>query len=284
MAVKKEAVENEVAVQEEAAFDVSTFAGLDLEDLGFSADELKELSGLENIDSTEISIPYATLISKVTKDNALGDIVFPDGTVIHGANGEMAEEIAVLNIQPVRVMFPTPFSPKNSFTCRSLDGKVGAPDGEYAGRSCDQCEFSKYPEGGGASPCRDQRLLLCTRADGSLFHLQVSGIGMGVWKKFMSAQVFHLLPKARGILGALNVNIAVKMMDTDFGQFPAMDFKVNTKQPFHNTDRLKTSLTALKSYKEFALDHAKSAANQTRVQMAAGEAEAEGSGQNKELF
>lgn len=265
-----------------AAFD---FGGLDLQELGFSEEELKELTGLESIDSSEIRIPYATLIQKDSKEYSKGDILFADGTLIKGLKGEVVENIAILKVQPVRVYFPTPFNPNNTYICRSIDGKVGAEDGEYAGRLCASCEFAKYPEAGGASPCRDQRLLLCSREDGSLFHLQISGIGVGVWKQFMSAQLFHLLPKAKNILGMIKVKMAVKAEETNFGMFAAIDFRVDPKDPFHNPDRIRQNLNSLKSYKEFETDHAKSAANQARIQMAAGEAEQDaGNGVNKSLF
>lgn len=281
--VENEEVKNEVATTEEATkMEVDAFAGYDLTELGFTEEEIAELSGLDSIDSSEISIPYASLISKATKENEIGDIVFPDGTVIKGKNGEVVEKIAILNVQKVRVYFPQPFSPKNTFICRSLDGVVGAPDGDFAGQPCATCEFAKYPEDGGSSPCRDQRLLLCAREDGSLFHLQVAGVGMKVWRKYMSAQVFHMLPKARGIMGALNVTIGVTMIDTDYGPFPALDFKVDSKKPFHEPSRLIESLSALKSYKEFIVEHASSAAAQTRVEMAAEEGPA--TGKNTELF
>lgn len=285
MAKKDEVVENELAVQEETPMDMTAFAGLDLADLGFSPEELKSLTGMENIDSSEISIPYATLISKASKENKIGDIVLPDGTVIAGGDGVKLENISILNIQPVRIYFPTPFNPNNTFICRSLDGVVGAPDGKYAGTPCSQCEFSKYPEGGGSSPCRDQRLLLCAREDGSLFHIQVGGVGVGVWKKFMSAQLFHLLPKAGSILGAIKVDIGVKMVDTDYGAFPALDFQTDKVHPIHSVERIKASLTSLKSYKEFASVHAASAADAARVQMAAGEGGSDDApGENAAIF
>lgn len=290
MATKKtteqtEAVETKEVAVVESEVAVPEFAGLDLAELGFSEDELKELTGLDAIDSSEIRIPYATLLQKDTKETSKGDIVLPDGTVVSGLKeGEVVENLAILKIQPVRVYFPTPFSPNNSFICRSIDGKVGAEDGKYAGQSCASCEFAKYPEGGGASPCRDQRLLLCSREDGSLFHLQIGGIGVGEWKQFMSAQLFHLLPKAKNILGMIKVKMGVKAVDTDFGMFAAIDFQVDPKDPFHNVERVKQNLNSLKSYKEFETDHAKSAATQARIQMAAGEAEQEGSGENSSLF
>lgn len=281
---------NEVATvaptEIEEAFDFSVMEGLNLEELGFSPEDIKALTGLDAIDSSEIRIPYATLISKATRDHEIGDIVFPDGTIIKGrSGGEVAEGISVLKIQPVRVYFPTPFNPKSSYICRSLDGKVGAPDGDYAGTACATCEFAQYPEGGGSSPCRDQRLLLCTNQDGSLFHLQIGGVGVGVWKTFMSAQVFHLLPKVRNLLGAINVTLGVKMVDTNYGPFPAIDFRVDPKKPVHTADRLKSNLNSLKSYKEFEEFHVSTSADQARVQMAVGEADSEGeAGPNKAMF
>jgi hypothetical protein len=275
----------EVAVVPEENNEMMNVEGLDLSELGFSDEEIKALTGLDAIDSSEIRIPYATLISKATRDNELGDIVFPDGRVLKGYQGEIAEGISVLSIQPVRVYFPQPFNPNNGFICRSLDGKVGAPDGAYPGQACATCEFSQYPEAGGSSPCRDQRLLLCTNADGSLFHLQVGGVGVGVWKTFMSAQVFHLLPKAKNLLGALNISFGVKKMDTNFGPFPAIDFRIDPKKPFHPVSRLKSNLNSLKSYKEFENFHVSTAADQTRVQMAVGEADSEAAtGPNNGMF
>lgn len=275
---------NEVAVQDEKSN--SAGGAIDFSDFGFSPEELADLTGLESIDSSEISIPYATLIAKATREHKIGDIVFADGTVVRGGDGETVKGISVLKVQPVRVYFPTPFNPNNTFICRSLDGKVGAEDGKYAGTACAACEFSKYPEAGGASPCREQRLLLCTNEDGALFHLQVSGVGMKVWKKFMSSQAFHQLPKCNNILGALNVEMFVSMVDTDYGPFPALDFKVDKKEPFHGKERVMNNLTALKSYKEFETTHAKTAADQTRVQMVVGESEQESGGneKNDELF
>lgn len=274
---------NEVAVQEEKKNEVVTFAGIDLSEYGFSDDELEALTGMESLDSSEISIPYATLIAKATREHEIGDIVFPDGSIMKGAKGETIKGLSVLNVQPVRVYFPQPFSPKNTFICRSLDGKVGAPDGKYAGRECAACEFSKYPEGGGSSPCRDQRLLLCTKEDGSLFHLQVAGVGVRVWKDFMSGHAMKFLPKVRHILGALNIEIGVKMVDTDYGPFPAVEFQSIVTDPFHSQERIIENLTLLKTYKEFSKEHAASAADQTRVQMAVDEGPV-ASGENSEMF
>lgn len=286
VAVTPETEVAEVTEGESNVPSMFSFDGINFEDYGLTEDELAGLTGLDAIDSTEIRIPYATLIAKASREHEIGDIVFPDGSVIKGYKGEFAEDICVLKIQPVRVYFPTPFSPKNSFICRSLDGKVGAPDGAYAGRPCSECEFSAYPEGGGASPCRDQRLLLCTRGDGSLFHLQVGGVGVKVWKDFMSGQVFHLLPKCKGILGALKIKMGSKAIDTDFGQFPAIDFKIEPKDPFITNQRLIANLNSLKSWKEFEREHLESAAGQAKVQMAVtGENEATvATGENKALF
>ena len=262
----------------------SPFAGLDLSMYGFSDDDLKGLTGLDKINSSEVSIPYAALISKKSRDHNIGDIVFADGKVIKGGDGEVMNGVSILAVQPVRVMFPTPFNPNNSYECRSIDGIKGHVDGKYAGTLCAECEFSKYPEGGGASPCRDQRLLLCTTEEGSLFHLQIGGVGMKVWKAFLSAQAFHLLPKVKQIFGALKVSMGVKMVDTPaYGEFPTIDFNIDPKDPFVDQHRLLANLNSLKAYKDFEQEHLESAADASRVQMAVSPEE-EGPKQNSALF
>ena len=57
---------------------------LDFLDEFFSADELSALTGIDNIESSDISIPYAYLIAKDGKDVSKGDIVLPNGDVIKG--------------------------------------------------------------------------------------------------------------------------------------------------------------------------------------------------------
>lgn len=248
------------------------FSGLDFADLGFSEEEIKTLTGLDQIGMGEIRIPYAELIAKATREHKVGDIVFADGTVISGIDQKgCIEGVSVLKVQPVRVMFPTPFNPNNGFICRSIDGKVGHTDGEYPGQKCDECIYSKYPAEGGASPCRDQRLLLMTKDDGSLFHLQIAGVGINPWKTFMSAQLFHLLPKANHVIGAFKLKMAVKVIDTNFGPFPAIDFHLNPKDPYVSRERLVANLTSYKAYKEFETQYAETAAVQAKAAMAAGQ-------------
>lgn len=280
----QEEVKNEVVATEQNTIVAmeNPFGGLDLSAYGFSDSDLAELTGLDKINASEISIPYATLISKASKDHEIGDIVFADGSVMKGAKGETRPGISVLTIQPVRVYFPTPFNPNNDYICRSIDGKKGHADGEYAGQVCETCEFAKYPEAGGSSPCRDQRLLLCTNEDGGLFHLQIGGIGMKVWKTFLSAQAMNRLPKCKGLMGGLKLELGVKTIDTPFGPFPAASFNIDPKDAYVSPERFMGNLNSLKSYKNFEKEHLESAAMQTKVQMAVdGE---EGSGQNKNLF
>jgi hypothetical protein len=289
----------EVAKQEEAAKEkYEVAAGNDLElnlaDYGFSADELEDLSGLDELNPTDITIPYATMIKKAKKGYKLGDFEFADGTKVElGVEGASIDNISILQVMNVRVMFPADFDPSNSFTCRSLDGKVGAPGAEYEGRDCSTCEFSKYPEKGGASPCRDQRLLLCAREDGSLFHLQVHGVDIKEWKMFMSSQVMHLLPlvkKKIGVqmIGALKVSITHVSADTNFGEFPAISFKINPEDAFHEKSTIIRNAEALRSYKEFyQKESLESAAHQAKANIVNGGdviEEAGGNGQNKNLF
>lgn len=281
--------------EEKAKYEVAE-AGLDfnLADCGFSADELDDLSGLDELNPTDITIPYATMIKKAKTGYKLGDFEFADGTKVSLAEeGAAIENISILQVMNVRVMFPEKFNAQNSFICRSLDGKVGAPGAEYEGRACDSCEFAKYPEGGGASPCRDQRLLLCAREDGSLFHLQVHGVDIKEWKMFMSSQAMHLLTVLKKkigakMLGGLRVSITHKEAETTFGPFPAVSFKVNPENPFHDKETILRNAEALRSYRDFyQKESLESAAHQAKANIVNGGdviEEGGGDGQNKNLF
>lgn len=262
----------------------------DFSDMGFSDEDLAGLTGLDSIDASEIRIPYAELQTKDPTNQNLkkGDIVFPDGTVIRGWGGEVLEDIAVLQVRKVRSMFPTPFNPKNSFTCRSIDGIVGHTDGQYAGRQCASCEFAAYPKEGGASPCRDQRLLLCSKANGEMFHIQIGGVGVGEWKNFLSTKAMPLLNKVKGIMCTLRLTVAVKTVNTDYGPFPALDFKLaDSQKPFFDKAWVKDRLDALVTYRKFEKEYLESAATQTKAAMAAGMDDAPaagGNGANADLF
>jgi hypothetical protein len=291
---------NEVATQEEAEkkqYEVADQQGggleLDLTAFGFSAEELGGLSGLNELNPTDITIPYASMTKKIKTDYALGDFEFADGTkVALGDEETTIDNISILQVMNVRVMFPDKFKASNSFICRSLDGKVGAKGSEYEGRSCDTCEFSKYPEEGGASPCRDQRLLLCAREDGSMFHLQVHGVDIKEWKSFLSSQIMHLLPIVKRklgveMIGAIKVSISCKMVTTEYGPFPALRFKVDPKDAFFDNDTILRNAQSLSSYNNFYKQESlESAAHQTQANMANGGdvVSEQGEGKNKELF
>lgn len=281
VAKKAPAKKNEVAKKEEAEVAISDFSLDFLTDYGFSNEELESLTGMENVDSSDIAIPYATLMSKDGTEFKKGDLVLPGGKVIHGWDGEFLENVSILNIQPVRVYFPSPFKPTNSFVCRSLDGKVGAPGTEYEGRACATCEFAQYPEEGGASPCRDQRLLLCATED-SVFQIIVAGVGMKVFRSFMTQQLLTTLPKVKNLWLALNLRLSVSTVETDFGPFPALNFELDSKNPINSNDLIINRLELLKSYKEFAIEHFDSAAQQSAVQMAVSEEEEVG--ENSDMF
>ncbi len=267
---------------------IPTSSFVDLSDLGLSNEELAALSGLDNA-VNDFRIPYASLVSKDTREHKKGDIVFADGKVIQGWNGEELEGVSILTFKSVRVYFPTPFNPNNTFVCRSINGRAGHYDGKYAGQECSTCEFSKYPAGGGASPCREQRLLLCTRSDGMMFHIQIGGVGVKEWNSFMSSQMFHLLPQSRivkggePILARFNLTLGVKQVDTANGMFPALQFKVNPDNLFVDVNRLKTNLEILKSYRDLEEKHAETAATATHSAMSH-DAEPSSNSVNSDLF
>ena len=195
----------------------------------------------------------------------------------------------------VRVFFPEKYDPGDSYICRSRDAIVGAPDGAYAGRQCATCEFAKYPENGGASPCREQKLLLCTLPDGTLFQYLVSGVGVGEFKtQFISTELQKGLRYSqkkwkRPIMAALNLTLSIKEKETPNGMVAVPVFTVNKDEPLVSTGRLNENLAAFKSYKTFeeeAIDSAAHFAGQQQEDVGGGnneDAEAQNN-QNGNLF
>ena len=296
--VKEEVVNetaNEVAVKEETA--PAEVPAYDLSALGLDMEELEGLTGLDNMNATDFRVPYGKLFSKVTKERKLGDIELPDGTVIHGGEGEVLKGVSILSFQTVRVYFPQPYKAGNTFICRSLDGKKGADEeaSAYSGQPCATCEFSKYPEDGGASPCREQVLLLCTTDEVPMFYLLVSGIGVREFKKsFISVEMLkglNLSKKAlglkktsSGVLAALNLNVNVEMEDTDNGPFPKMIFRLDRDNPIVGKERFMSNIDSFSSYKTFEKEAVESAATYARTEQSENAEEAQAAGQNGNMF
>lgn len=265
---------------------------LDFEGLGYDLDELDGLSGFESINSSDIRVPFGKFWA-VTKDGrTAGDIELPDGTIIHGGQGEVLEGLSILKPQTVRVMFPQPYKPTNTYICRSLDGKKGAEDGKYANTPCANCEFSVYPEDGGASPCREQILLLCTLEDNTLFHLLVSGMSVRDWKKqFLSVEMMKNMAlvkkalKGKAVLAALNITVGVGEEKTkDFGMKPVIQFRVDKDQPLNSMARIKANLDAYSSYKEFEQEAVETAATFAQTEQTEYKDQDEVAGENAGIF
>lgn len=282
----------EVAVKETEVVAASGEEGdFDFDSLGYDLDALDGLTGLETINASDIRVPYGKFWA-VTKDGRIaGDLELPDGTVINLLkDGNVLKGFSILKPQTVRVMFPQPYRPTNSYTCRSLDGKVGAPDGEYAGHDCASCEFSKYPEEGGSSPCREQILLLCTLDDNTMFHVLVSGMSVGDYKKsFLSVEMMKYMAlvkkamKGRGVLAALNLIISAREENTDFGMKPVLQIRVDKEQPLNTPARIKANLDAYSSYKEFEQEAIETAATFARTEQTE-YADNEAAGENNGMF
>lgn len=293
-ATEKETTEKELVNENEVAVSENQLANVneeyDLSDLGFEEYELDGLSGIDTINASDIRVPYAKLHAKASTGREVGDIELVDGTIIAGKSGEILSNLSILKIQSVRVYFPESFKKSNTFICRSFDNKVGAPDGKYAGTPCATCEFSKFPEDGGSSPCREQVLLLCTLPDGVMFHLLVSGIGVSEFKRgFMSVEMMKGLrivkrKLKRQILAALNLDMSVEMQDTDFGPFPKPVFRVNKEKPMVSNERLKMNLEAYGSYKEFEDEAVATAATFAQTEQGDQESAQGEPGVNSEMF
>ena len=289
---KQEPVNTELVPTDSSVPSTDEYGALDLGELGFTEDELEGLTGLDKVNASDIRVPFAKLHSKPSKGIEVGDVQLVNGDIIKGLNGETIEEFCILNYQPVRVFFPTKFSKDNTFICRSFDAIEGAEDGKYAGVKCATCEFSKYPEDGGASPCREQILLLCTTNDGVMFHLLVSGIGVREFRKgFMSVEMMPGLRKVKQItklkhppICALNLTLSVVTEDTDFGPFPKLIFKVNQEKPVVSANRIKENLGLFASYKTFEREAVASAATFAQTEQGEHDPEPEEQGENSQLF
>lgn len=280
--VKQEEVVKEETTEETGVVVQQTEAAMinnaDDEELEFSLDELDELDGLDGLRPGDFRVPYAKLFQKrKTVDGKtldLGDILLPNGDIIYGIKeGQTLDEVCVLKSQTVRVYFPEKYvAGDTTVICRSRDAVVGAPDGEYAGQECASCEFAKFPEGGGASPCREQKLLLCTLPDGTLFHYLVSGVGVKEFRdQFLSTELQKGLritqkkyKNKRGVMAALNLSMSIKEKDTPNGPVAVPVFTMMDPETVSNA-RLNSNLAAYKSYKTFeeeAIDTAATFASQ----------------------
>ena len=101
MTTTKTAATTEVAeVTEQKA--VVSIPKLDLEELGLgglSKEELRSLSGLDAVDSSDISVPYAKMIAKITKDTKgmkIGDFVLPSGKHISRNHSKQVQHLFVV--------------------------------------------------------------------------------------------------------------------------------------------------------------------------------------------
>lgn len=273
----EEAAEAQKETGELAQTSMQNLPDMSLAEMGLDIDDFDDVSGTEHLDSSDMSIPYAKLYSKRQNGYEVGNFVLPDGQVIDGKDGEELTDISILSIRKTRVMFPENYKAGNTFICRSFNNIEGAPDGAYPGQPCATCEFSKFPEGGGAPPCSMQYLLLCTSKNVKLFHVIISGIGVSEFKKkFASTEMqrgLSAVRKALGVkdpkfrfIGGVNINMKVGEKDTEYGPFPYLHFYVNRDQPVVDAETFQENREAAKMYKDFEEDSLKAAAHHTASQ------------------
>lgn len=248
MATKKEEQALEVVNKEVA---VPTPSRLDLTAMGYSLEELQELSQMD-IAPGDLRIPYAKFMAKDDRDHKRGNIVLPEGEIIDGLAGQTLT-LTIIDFQKSRVYFPKPFKAGNTFICRSADGLRGT-DGKYIGRECSSCEFAEYGEDKSAPPCSDTRLLFCGTEDGSLFHLPLKGLSVPAFTKFVSTLQLRWLPKVKSWLGVpeisgLRIVVGAEIYESANGPFPRATFKVDPKQPYVSEETLHMYLDAKSGYK-----------------------------------
>lgn len=284
MAAKKEAVneaattetettKQEVAVKEEsgvAMYDLGAL-GLDVADL-----DIDGMSGLEEINSSDISVPMGRLLGKDMGDTDKGAFWLPLGTLGDGAKqdegndvhpkGEKLENVAILGIFKSRVFFEDDYDPSATNVkpdCRSTDGKVAAPDGKYAGRNCADCPLSQWIDGEKA-PCTQQYVLYMSVNSGRPFLMNIKGVAYGPFRKEVvpmlmerSNAVGKSIARANKLkspvsfpIAGLRLNMWSDTQTTKFGKFPYVRFELNKDNPMFGGEHIQESRSALESFAE----------------------------------
>lgn len=272
---------NEVATtdkQELAETGGMDLAALGLEGLDLSDFEDEGLTGFEEIDASDISVPMGRLLGKEMGDDSnKGDFWFPIGTLPEGAKldgtnevhpaKEKLENVAILGIFKSRVYFEDEYDPNAANvtpTCRSVDGKVGT-EGRYAGKLCAECPMSQWTDG--KAPCTQQYVVLMSVNGGRPFLMNIKGVAYGPFRKDVipvlierANQVGKSIAKATKVkkvnfpLYGLRLNMWSDMTTTKFGKFPYIKMEVNKDKPMFSGDEIQNARTALETFSEMRDD------------------------------
>lgn len=272
---KQEAVKQEVAVQETQ--EVATTGGFDLASLGLDASDLVDagLTGLEDINASDISVPMGRLLGKEMGDDSdKGDFWLPLGTLGEGAKqdsgndvhpkGVKLENVSILGIFKSRVYFEEEYDPSLANvtpTCRSTDGKVGT-EGKFAGTECAKCPMSQWNDGEKA-PCTQQYVLYVSVNGQRPFLMNIKGVAYGPFRKEVlplllerSAAVGKSIAKANKLknvnfpICGLRLNMWSDMTTTKFGKFPYVRFELNSAKPLFNGEEIRDFNAALEAFAE----------------------------------
>ena len=285
MAAKKDVVnevaETEVAEtpkQEVAVKQDTDIAMYDLDSLGLDVSDLDidGMSGLEEINSSDISVPMGRLLGKDMGDSDKGDFWLPIGTLGDDAKQDEGndvhpktvklENVAILGIFKSRVYFEDDYDPSATNVkpdCRSTDGKVAAPDGKFAGRACADCPLSQWVDGEKA-PCTQQYVLYMSVNSGRPFLMNIKGVAYGPFRK----EVVPMLMERSNAVGksiarqnklkspvsfpiaGLRLNMWSDTQTTKFGKFPYVRFELNKDKPMFGGEHIQDSRAALESFAE----------------------------------
>lgn len=177
---------DELAVQETAET-MLTFSAADFADL--VSDTNKGVSGLENIDSSDIVMPKVKLLQAMSLEASKG--LGKPGEFLNVTTGEVADmsDIILLCMQHSRIRFSTPFKRGEAPLCRSLDG-IRSTDGVEC-KNCQYADWDNIAEGKNKPDCNlgYTWLAMPYNENGEYtipFRVIVAGAGITEMKKFIT--------------------------------------------------------------------------------------------------
>jgi hypothetical protein len=138
-----------------------------------------------------------------------------------GPDGEddmvKAIEGVIVHAQPRRVFFEKSFDedPNGKPKCYSLDGKVGGPNGEFAGRSCKNCPFAKFGPNNERPQCTQRLELYILQKDALLpLVLNLPPTSLQNWRKYKT----FLFGRGFGAYQYVITQIGLKTEETQGGR------------------------------------------------------------------
>lgn len=126
-------------------------------------------------------------------------------------------EGVIIHAQPRRVFFERSFDedPSAKPKCYSLDGKVGGPNGEYAGRSCKTCPFAQFGPNNERPQCTQRLELYILQKEALLpLVLNLPPTSLANWRKYKT----FLFSQGYGAYQYVVTRVGLKTEETNGGR------------------------------------------------------------------